>query len=230
MVYFDRIVCCVLSSIFLGKGWYMRFKDRNDAGQQLAHKLLEYANNPQVRVCGLARGGVVTAHTIAQVLQVPCDVIIVRKIGSLYNPELALGALSEDGSLMLDAHYMRLVGETAASLQPVIEQEMQELERRKKIYRGGKALPDMHNKIVILADDGVATGSTMKAALKTVIAQKPQQIIIAVPVASSEFLNDMRQEGIKVVCITLLDPVGAISPFYEHFPQVTDEQVVQLLK
>ena len=208
----------------------IRFKDRSDAGEQLAHRLLEYANNPQVCVLGLARGGMVTAHAIAKILHVPCDVIVVRKIGSPYNPEMALGALSEDGSVILDAHFMRLMGETTASLQPILEKEKHELERRKNLYRDGRPLPDVRHKIVILADDGVATGATMKAALKTVRAQEPQKIIIAVPVASSEFLNDMRHEGIHVVCITLLDPMGAISPFYERFPQVTDNQVVQLLQ
>lgn len=207
----------------------IRFKDRRDAGQQLAHKLLEYANNAQVRVLGLARGGVVTAHEIAHMLHVPCTVIVVRKIGSPYYPELALGALSEDGAIILDAHTMNVMGETPVSLRSSIAHEMQELERRKKLYRGGQPLPDLHQKIVILADDGIATGATMKAALKTVRALNPQQIIIAVPVVSSKFLNEMRHEGIHVVCVTLLDPLIAISQFYESFPQVTDDEVVKLL-
>lgn len=206
----------------------LHFKDRVDAGQQLAHKLLDYQHNAHVVVLGIARGGAVTAHTIAQILRVPFDIVVARKIGSRFNPEMGLGAISEDGSLVLDKHFMRLMSETTESLRPVIEKEMKELERRKKLYRNGRSLHDIHNKIVILVDDGVATGGTMKATLKMVRAQA-QQVIVAVPVASSEFLNEMRHEGIQVVCLTLLDSLGGISPFYEHFPQITDDEVTQLL-
>jgi putative phosphoribosyl transferase len=207
-----------------------QFRDRVDAAKQLAQKLVSYINNPDVIVLGLARGGVVTAHTLAQELHVPWDVVIVRKIASPRNPEFALGALSEDGSLDLNEHAMQLMGETRESLSDVIDSEEEELERRKQIYRKGKSPKNLRNKIVILTDDGVATGATMRAALKTIRVQQPKKIIIAVPVASAEFVGAMRNQVDDVVVLTMLDPFGAISLFYQEFPQISDEEVIKLLQ
>jgi putative phosphoribosyl transferase len=204
------------------------FKNREEAGKELAEKLLQYERKSPL-VVALPRGGVVVGYHIAQALKAPLEVVIVRKIGAPQNPELGVGAIAEDkvkyiDTAILDRHQISL-----NDLQFTEEQEKQELARRKQLYRKGRNLPLFTNKTIILVDDGLATGVSARAALLALKKHHPKQIIFAVPVCSSETAFIIRTLINGVICLQSPEYLETIGQFYEDFNQVTDEEVLRLL-
>ncbi len=208
----------------------IRFKNRTHAGELLAQKLTTYTKQPDTIVIGLPRGGVVTAFQVAQTLNLPLDIIVTRKIGAPFNPELAVGALTEDGQIDLNISLMRSLNISQDDLTQIIEDEKKEAQRRLQLYRKNKPTRNLHNKTVILIDDGIATGATMKAAIKSAQKDKAKKIIVAVPVAPPETIRYFKQRADELICLMQPEDLGAIGQFYEHFVQTTDKEVIALLK
>ncbi len=221
----------------------MRFKDRTDAGKILAKKLLAYKNNPDTIIIALPRGGVVIGFEVAQALNLPLDIVVPRKIGAPLNPEFAVGAVTEDGSAMLDPSLLALLKITEQDLVEIIAKEKEEAQRRLKTYRAGRAPLNLSNKIVLLVDDGIATGATMLAAIKSAQKREAQKIIVAVPVAPPDSIIKIKHalgknstnnnaNAITDMIIVLHAPqdFGAISIFYDSFEQTTDKEVIALLE
>ena len=206
-----------------------RFRNRSEAGKLLASKLIQYANRPDVLVLGIPRGGVPVAFEVATALNAPLDICLVRKLGVPGNKELAMGAIAAGGFEVLNEDlldWLRISGHTIAE---VGEQELQELQRRDRIYRGERPLANIRDRIVILVDDGLATGSTMRAAIGVLKHQQPQRLIIAVPVAPIDTCNELRAEVDEMVCLMTPKHFSGIGRWYEDFTQTTDEQVCELL-
>jgi predicted phosphoribosyltransferase len=206
-----------------------RFVDRADGGRALAALLARYAHQPDVRVLALPRGGVPVAFEVAQTLEAPLDVFGVRKLGLPGHEEFAMGAIASGGLVVLDDEVVRLAGVSDAALQRVIETERQELERRERRYRGDRPLPDIAGNTVILVDDGLATGSTMRAAVAALEQEGPRRIVVAVPVAAPEACEDFRHEVDDVVCAATPEPFQAVGLWYDDFSQTSDEEVHALL-
>lgn len=205
----------------------MRFKNRREAGQKLAQALIKYKNQ-QVVVLALPRGGVVLAAEIAKQLKAPLDLVIVRKIGHPYSAEYAIAAVSEDGSLIENKNETEKVDNQWFIDE--VKSEQAEGNRRRRVYLAGRQQIDITDKIAIIVDDGIATGLTMKAAIREVKNKKPNKIIIAVPVAPRETVVEIKTLVDEVV--VLENPeffMGAIGSYYQDFPQVADEEVVELL-
>ena len=202
------------------------FKDRVDAGKQLAEKLKEFENRENTVVVGLPRGGVVTAFQIAQALNLPLDIVVPRKIGSPYNPEAAIGAVTEDGAVILDEG---TVGDRPA-IKETIEKEKKEAARRLKTYRAGMPPRNFTGKTIILVDDGVATGHTIKAAVRSLKQYKPQKIVVAVSVIPPEVHTVLGRQVDQIVALKVPDNLFAVGQFYQSFTQVEDAEVVKLLK
>ena len=199
----------------------MRFKDRADAGRQLAHQLLQYKDSPDVMVVALPRGGVVTGFEIAQALGVPLDIVVPRKIGAPGQPELAVGALTEEGVPLLNELLIKKLGISDVDVRFTIEEEKKEAQRRLLLYRGDRNPLNLKGKIVILVDDGIATGATMRAAIATVRVRGAKKIIVAVPVSSPEILNEIGQEVDSVICLHTPEVFWGVSAFYNE-PQKLD--------
>jgi len=207
----------------------MRFASRIEAGKKLAEALKKYAGNPNVVVIGLPRGGVPVAYEVADALALPLDIIIIRKIGAPYNPELAVGALAENGTVFFNQQIMQMLGLSTENLQPIIKQEMAEAERRKQKYLGDRTRVALKDKIVILVDDGIATGATIRSAIQLLRAEGVQKIIVAVPVAPRDMLATLQQEAEEVICLYAPDIFPGVGAFYDSFAQTTDEEVIDLL-
>lgn len=206
----------------------MIFKDRRDAGRKLAQALLAHTVSKDAVVIALPRGGVVVAYEIAQKLSLPLDVLIVRKIGAPGNPEFGLGAIAEDESLILNMDIIQELGLSQKQVQEVQKKEIQELVRRLRMYRR-HPLIKVEGKIVILVDDGVATGVTVTAAIAALKKKKAGKIILAVPVAEASTISRLQKQADKVICLFMPDEMRAIGNFYKSFKQVTDSEVIQLL-
>ena len=207
----------------------MRFKDRVDAGQVLAQKLQHYKNKPDVVVIGLPRGGVVNAFQVAKALQVPLDVIVPRKIGAPLQPELAVGAVTEDGALLFNDDVMRQLNLKEEDLKAIIENERNEAQRRIETFRKGKPPLDLHGKTAILVDDGVATGATMRAAIQSAKKKGAERIVLALPVAPQRFRDAIVNEVDEVIILDEPDFFPAVGYFYDNFAQTEDAEVVILL-
>lgn len=206
----------------------MLFKDRSAAGQLLAERLNKFSGQGDVLLFALPRGGVIVGVEIAKKLNLPLDVVITRKIGAPYNPEYAIGALAETGEVIwneLERQAYRPV-----ELEKMVAIEKQEAERRVQLYRQGKKLPDLKNKTVILIDDGVATGHSMRAAVRTIKKMGVSRLIVAVPHGASESLEQLRIEGAEVVALEEPKFYGSVGQFYSFFPQTSDEEVLELLQ
>lgn len=205
------------------------FKDRNDAGKQLAKKLLQYKGKDCI-VLALPRGGVIIGYFVAQILKCSLDVVVARKLGAPFNPEFGVGAIAPGGVTVLDQASIRALGIRQEDLDRVVIDETAEMKRRIKLYRGSRPPLDLKNKIAILVDDGLATGVTARAAIDFIKAQKPKKLILAVPVAAADTASQMRELVDEFVC--LLTPVDfmAVGLWYESFEQVTDEEVVKIMK
>ena len=206
------------------------FRDRTDAGRALAAKLTAYANRPDVLVLALPRGGVPVAYEVAQALQAPLDVFLVRKLGVPRHEELAMGAIATGGVRVLNESVVRHLRIPDEVIDAVAAKEQQELERREQEYRGNRPAPEIRGRTVILVDDGLATGSTMRAAAAALREQQPSQVIIAVPVAAAETCEEFRAEVDEIVCAVTPEPFYAVGLWYEDFSQTTDDEVRDLLK
>jgi putative phosphoribosyl transferase len=207
----------------------MRFKDRTDAGQQLAKKLLHYKNAPNTIVLGLPRGGVVTAYEISKVLELPLDIIVARKIGAPGNEELAIGALTEGGTTIFNHGLMESLGLTIYDLMPIIEKEKKEADRRFKLYRSGRGPLELKDKTVILVDDGIATGATMRAAIHSARTRGAKKIIVAVPVAPPGAIAKLKKEADEVICLYETDQFWGVGQFYDNFGQTSDDEVIEIM-
>ncbi|HDN80759.1 MAG TPA: phosphoribosyltransferase [Chloroflexi bacterium] len=208
----------------------MYFRDRYEAGKLLAKELVDLKGKEDTLVLGIPRGGVVVAYEVAKALGLPLDVFIARKIGAPGNPELAIGAIASDGTLVLDEHTIRVLGIPDEYVKKEAERQKREIQRRMKMYRGGREGYGITGKTVILVDDGVATGATTIAALRAIRANKPSQTILAVPVAPPEAIAKLKQEADRVVCLHTPSPFWAVGAFYLNFEQTSDEEVKRLLR
>lgn len=205
------------------------FKDRVDAGEILANKLSKYAaENPLV--LGLPRGGVPVAFEVAKALKAPLDVFIVRKLGVPGHEELAMGAIATGDVRVLNESVIEYLHISKEAIATETRKEKEELKRRERVYRSGRDPVNVANRTVLLIDDGIATGSTIKAAIAALKKQKAGKIIVGVPVAPSSTIEELKKEVDDLVCISTPDLFMAISVWYDEFPQTTDEQVRELLK
>lgn len=207
----------------------MFFKNREDAGRQLAQALGAFKEKKKTLVLGLARGGVVVAAEIAKSLKLPLQVVVPRKIGAPGNPELALGAIMEDGSSYFDQRLVNYLGATKSYLDDVIEKEKKEAKRRIDAFRGKRGDLEIKGHTVILVDDGIATGSTMMAVIKSMRAKEAAQIIVAVPIASIEASEMIAPLVDQFISLGIPPFFGAVGSFYEHFDQTEDTEVIKLL-
>jgi ribose-phosphate pyrophosphokinase len=208
----------------------MMFKDRREAGQKLAPKLDKYRGNPKAVLLGLPRGGVVVAAELSRTLGLPLDVMVARKIGAPDNPEFAIGAITEDGEGIFDTRTIAEYNISKKYLDEEMEKEKQEALRRLKKYRGGRAPLDLKNKIAILIDDGVATGATMRAAIKSARKKGSERVVMAVPVIAPGTLEKIREEADEVIYLDAPAFFGAVGAFYEEFEQTEDEEVIKLME
>ncbi len=211
-------------------GAFTRFRDRADAGARLASELTRYAGRDDVIVLALPRGGVPVGFEVARALNAPLDVFVVRKLGLPWHEELAMGAIASGGVRVLDADLIKASGVTDDELRKVIRAEETELQRREAQYRGTKPFPDVTGKVVILVDDGLATGATMRAAIAALRQEGPERIVVAVPVAAAETCAAFRTIVDEIVCAATPDPFRAVGLWYEDFSQTTDEEVHALLE
>ena len=205
------------------------FRDRAEAGRVLAEKLEAYANRPDVVVLALPRGGVPVAFEVARKLNAPLDVFLVRKLGVPGHAELAMGAIASGGVRVLNedvVDYLRIPDEV---IDAVAAEEQRELDRRERAYRGYAGAPDVRGRTVILVDDGLATGSSMRAAVIALREQQPDRIIVAVPVAARATCDEFRSQVDEIVCAVTPEPFRAVGLWYEDFSQTSDEEVRNLL-
>lgn len=207
----------------------MLFKDRTAAGQLLAGQLSSYANRADVIILALPRGGVPVGYEVARALNVPLDIFLVRKLGAPGQEELAMGAIASNGVRVLNERVVQALGVSSRAIDQVATQEAQEMERREQLYRQGRPAPKLQDRTVILVDDGLATGATMRAAVKALRQQHPTQIIVAVPVAAPETCQEFAEVVDDTVCAQTPQPFHSVGLWYDNFSQTTDAEVQQLL-
>ena len=206
-----------------------RFRNRTDAGRQLAEKLAAYADRPDVLVLALPRGGVPVGYEVSRALGAPLDVFLVRKLGAPGYEELAMGAVASGGVRVLNDEIVRGLGISDHEIDAAAARELQELARRQRLYRGDRPPPDVAGRTVILVDDGLATGATMRAAIRASRQQQPARIVVAVPTASADTSETLKTEADDVVCAMTPEPFLAVGHWYEDFTQTTDDEVRELL-
>jgi predicted phosphoribosyltransferase len=205
------------------------YRDRFEAGQRLATKLMTYANRQDVLVLALPRGGVPVAYEVAKALQAPLDVFIVRKLGVPGREELAMGAIATGGIRVLNETVVSMLHIPERIIDAVTAREQQELERREHLYRDDRPAPAVQDHIVILIDDGLATGSTMRAAIAALRLQHPARIVVAVPVAAPSTCEELGREVDEIVCAQTPEPFYGVGLWYQDFSQTTDEEAHDLL-
>lgn len=205
------------------------FVDRREAGRALAQQLAAYSGRDDVLVFGLARGGVPVAWEIAAALRAPLDVFLVRKLGVPRWSELAMGALASGGGLVMNEDVVASLRISDEQVREVIDSETAELLRREHAYRGGRPIADVRDRIVILADDGIATGASMLAAVRAIRAAGPKSIVVAVPVGPESTCRELAQEADDVVCATMPPGFEAVGQVYDDFHQISDDEVRELL-
>ncbi|HEY2972023.1 MAG TPA: phosphoribosyltransferase [Pyrinomonadaceae bacterium] len=208
----------------------MIYRDRTEAGKQLAEHLKNYANRQDVLVLALPRGGVPVAFEVASALHAPLDIFLERKLGVPGQEELAMGAIATGGVRVLNEDvvgYLDIPGEV---IDAVVADEEHELERRQRLYRGNRPPPDVRARTVILVDDGLATGSTMRAAAAALRKQQPARIVVAVPVSAAETCDEFRMEVDEIICAATPEPFHGVGLWYEDFSQTTDQEVRDLLE
>jgi putative phosphoribosyl transferase len=210
-------------------GLQARYADRVEAGRELAAGLREYTGRDDVVVLALPRGGIPVAFEVARELGAPLDVILVRKLGLPEQPELAMGAIASGGVRILNEDVVRATAVSRETIEEVAAREGEELARRERLYRGERPPPAIEGKVAILVDDGLATGSTMLAAIRALRRQRPARIVAAAPIAPPETCEELRGEADDVVCARTPEPFLAIGAWYERFPQVSDDEIRNLL-
>jgi putative phosphoribosyl transferase len=206
-----------------------RFRDRSDAGRQLVVKLAEYAHRPDVLILALPRGGVPVAFEVAQALNAPLDVLIVRKLGLPGFSELAVGAIASGGVVVCNPALQNRLGVLDHLIAWLATREQQTLQQRQRAYRGNASSPDVCGKTVILVDDGLAAGTTMRAAIAALHQHTPARLVVAVPTAPRDTCAALRTEVDQLVCIMTPQPFDTVSRWYADFAQTTDAQVRDLL-
>jgi putative phosphoribosyl transferase len=205
------------------------FANRTEAGRLLAEKLVQYAGRDDVIVLGLPRGGVPVAFEVARRLDVPLDVFIVRKLGVPGFEELAAGAIASGGVRVLNEDVMRSIPHADEAIEAVTARETAELERREQIYRDGRPAPELRDRIVILVDDGLATGASMRAAVKALRQSGAAKIVVAVPVGPPDTCRELQEEADETICLSTPEFFQAVGQYYEDFSQTSDEDVRELL-
>jgi predicted phosphoribosyltransferase len=205
------------------------FNDRVDAGKRLVSELADFKGKDAI-VLAIPRGGVIVGFEIAKALNIPLDVIIPRKVGAPDNPELAIGAMTEDGTIIIDENLVNCLGVSEDYIKEESKRQKIEIERRLQMYRKNEPYPNLKGREVIVVDDGIATGSTMKAALVSVRNRGAKTVAVAVPVGPPSTIQELKKQADKVVCLYTPEYFQAIGQFYTDFEQITDEEVIQLLK
>lgn len=205
-----------------------RFRDRADAGRQLAARL-EHFREQNVIVLGLPRGGVPVAYEVAHALHAPLDVLNVRKLGVPWQEELAMGAIATGGVRVLNNDVVMAAGITKEIIEQTAALQTLELDRRERLYRGGRPAPDLRGRTVILVDDGIATGATTRAAIGVIRAQHPARLVLAVPVAQESVATELAREVDELVCAMTPDDLYAIGVWYDSFPQLADAEIQRIL-
>ncbi len=208
----------------------IRFTNRVEAGRMLARRLIEYANRTDVIVLALPRGGVPIAYEVVKQLQIPLDIFLVRKLGVPWQEELAMGAIASGGVRILNEDLFRVLQLPASVIEEVTMKERQELARRERLYRGDKPFPNLKGRAVIVIDDGIATGSSMRAAVVALRQHQPERIIVATPVGAISTCNNLGKIANEVICLLTPEPLNSIGEWYEDFEQVTDNEVRDLLE
>jgi putative phosphoribosyl transferase len=208
----------------------MLFQDRYEAGQRLAAELLPLANRKDVLVLALPRGGLILGYEISQRLHVPLDLILVRKLGVPLQEELAFGAISTNNVSYINKGIVDSLSLSQEEMDRIIKKESLELERRNRLYRQGRPFPDVQGKIVILVDDGIATGATMRVAIKVISSMNPRKILVAVPVASSSVYQELGNKDVEFLVLETPEPFYGIGMWYHDFAQLTDREVIELLE
>jgi len=208
----------------------VHFSDRREAGRRLASRVQDFAAEPGVIVLGLPRGGVPVAFEVATSIRAPLDVFAVRKVGAPGHEEFAVGALASGGIEILDRQAIEYLGISMDDVAEVLARERRELERREQAYRDSRPVPELEGRTVILVDDGLATGSTMLAAVKAVQARDPRRIVVAVPVASAGARDVIAAQGVDWRCVAVPEPFLAVGAWYDDFQPTTDAEVRALLR
>jgi putative phosphoribosyl transferase len=208
----------------------MLFKDRADAGRRLAEELSGYSGRTDVIVLGLPRGGVPVAFEVAKGLKAPLDIFLVRKLGAPGQKELAMGAIAPGRVRVLNRDVVQALNISDEIIEAIAAEEQQELERRERAYRGDRPKPDVRGRTLILVDDGLATGASMRAAVIALRGQEPAGIIVAVPTAAPETCEALKDEVDEIVCVLTPQPFLGIGASYEEFSQMTDEEVRELIE
>ena len=207
----------------------MYFRDRRDGGRQLARQLQHYANRQDVLVLALPRGGVPVGYEVAKALGAPLDAFLVRKLGVPGHEELAMGAVATGGMRVLNQDVIEHLHIPPATMERVTNRERRELGRREREYRDARPWPAIRGRTVILVDDGLATGSTMRAATAALRLQEPAKLVVAVPTGAAETCSDIAAEVDEVVCAITPEPFYAVGVWYEDFSEISDEEVRHLL-
>ncbi len=215
----------------MATGWPMPrlFYDRREAGTLLAVKLSVYTDDPNTIVLGLPRGGVPVAYEVAKALRAPLDVFVVRKLGAPGQRELAMGAIASGGVRVINDEVIQALKLSASVVDAVALQEQPELERQQRLYRGDVALPDFTGRTVIVVDDGLATGSSMRAAVRALRQSNPRRIVIAVPVGAADTCRSLQADADEVICLCAPESFYSVSTWYEEFSQTSDDEVRELL-
>ncbi len=208
----------------------MQYADRRDAGRRLAEALAFLKGRPDLQILAVPRGGVVVGAEVARALGAPLDVVIARKLGAPDNPELAIGAVAADGTLVLDENLVARLGVSDTYVRSATERERLEIERRLRAYRGDRPPPAVAGKTVVVVDDGVATGSTTLAAIRYLRKQQPRELILAVPVGPPETIGMLNREVDRTVVLQTPELFWAVGAFYQAFEQTSDQEVIDLLK
>jgi len=208
----------------------MLFRDRTEAGKILADRLAAYANYPDAIVLALPRGGVPVAFEVAETLNLPLDIFVVRKLGLPGHEEFAMGAIASGGARVLNQDLIRQLSLSDEIIEHIVAREQRELERRERTYRGQRPMLDVRDRIIIIVDDGLATGSSMRAAIAALRQKRPAKLIVAVPVGARVTCSELEVLADEAICLETPENFSAVGLWYKDFSQITDEEVIDLLE